>query len=189
MSMDLPWDDPRLRKFVTNVGLITTDGPSGPNIMAAEWTRHVSYSPSLIAINIYTRHATYGNIKASGEFGVNICAEDQSLVSNVAGGAQGSAVDKLGALKELGVKFYPGKMIKASMLHGASMNAECRVVKEEMIGDHAMIIGEVLDVSASEKPPLLYHSGKYYRIGEHVPKPPAEELERIGQVVAKHRKG
>jgi flavin reductase (DIM6/NTAB) family NADH-FMN oxidoreductase RutF len=47
--MDLLWNDRRTRQFVTNVGLITSDGPLGPNIMAAEWTHHISYSPSLIA--------------------------------------------------------------------------------------------------------------------------------------------
>ncbi len=187
--MDLTWDDPRMRTFVTNVGLITSDGPHGPNIMAAEWTRHVSYAPSLIAINIYPNHATYSNIKHSREFGVNLCAADQSQVSSVAGGARGSEVDKIAALKELGASFYHGRKIKAPMLSGASMNAECRVVKEEMVGDHAMITGEVLELSASDKPPLIYHAGKYYKLGEHVPKPPAGELERIGQVVAKHKKG
>jgi hypothetical protein len=33
--MDLLWNDRRTRQFVTNVGLITSDGPLGPNIMAA----------------------------------------------------------------------------------------------------------------------------------------------------------
>ncbi len=187
--MDLAWDDPRMRTFVTNVGLITSDGPHGPNIMAAEWTRHVSYSPSMIAINIYTNHSTHANIRHSKEFGVNLCAADQSRVSSVAGGARGAEVDKIAALKELGASFYHGKRIKALMLEGAAMNAECRVVKEEMVGDHAMIIGEVLELSASGKDPLVYHAGKYFKLGEHIPKPPASELERIGQLVAKHKKG
>ncbi|MFN7990583.1 MAG: flavin reductase family protein [Candidatus Micrarchaeia archaeon] len=186
--MNLEWDDPRMRKFVTNVGLITTEGPGGQNIMAAEWTRHVSYSPSLIAINIYTRHATYSNIRQTREFGVNICAEDQSLVSNVSGGAKGDEIDKIAVLKELGVKFYPGKKIKAPMLAGASMNAECKVIREEMIGDHAMIIGEVVELTAGERNPLIYHAGKYFRLGEHIPKPHAEELERIGKIVAEHKR-
>ena len=52
MDMDLPWGDDCSKKFVTNVGLITSDGPHGPNIMACEWTHHVSYSPGLIAVCI-----------------------------------------------------------------------------------------------------------------------------------------
>jgi hypothetical protein len=39
--MDLLWNDRRTRQFVTNVGLITSDGPLGTNIMAAEWTHLV----------------------------------------------------------------------------------------------------------------------------------------------------
>ena len=47
--MDLSWNDRKTRQFVTNVGLITSEGPLGPNIMAAEWIHHISYSPSLVA--------------------------------------------------------------------------------------------------------------------------------------------
>ena len=60
--MELSWNDRRTRQFLTNVGLITTDGPYGPNVMAAEWTHHLSYSPSLIAINVRGNDATVKNI-------------------------------------------------------------------------------------------------------------------------------
>ncbi len=30
--MNIGWGDPRLEKFVTGVGLITSDGPHGPNV-------------------------------------------------------------------------------------------------------------------------------------------------------------
>ena len=63
--MDLLWNDKRTRQFVTNVGLITTDGPLGRNIVAAEWTHHISYSPSLIAVNIRGHDATTENIRES----------------------------------------------------------------------------------------------------------------------------
>ena len=32
--MNISWNDRRTRQFVTNVGLITSVGPLGPNIMA-----------------------------------------------------------------------------------------------------------------------------------------------------------
>ena len=70
--MELSWNDRRTRQFLTNVGLITTDGPYGPNVIAAEWTHHVSYSPSLIAINVRSDDATAENINQSKEFGVNL---------------------------------------------------------------------------------------------------------------------
>jgi hypothetical protein len=42
--MELPWNDPRSNKFVTIIGLITSRGSSGPNIMTYEWTHHLSIS-------------------------------------------------------------------------------------------------------------------------------------------------
>ena len=45
--MDTQWNDRRTRQFVTNVGLITSDGPYGADVMAAEWTHHMSYVVSL----------------------------------------------------------------------------------------------------------------------------------------------
>ena len=45
--------------------------------MAAEWTHHISYSPSLISVNIRGHDATAKNIEASKEFGVNISRRSQ----------------------------------------------------------------------------------------------------------------
>ena len=34
--LDLPWNDERSNKFITNVGLITSDSPFGADVMACE---------------------------------------------------------------------------------------------------------------------------------------------------------
>jgi flavin reductase (DIM6/NTAB) family NADH-FMN oxidoreductase RutF len=186
--MDLLWNDRRTRQFVTNVGLITSDGPLGPNIMAAEWTHHISYSPSLIAVNIRGHDATAENISESREFGVNIAAESQNVICSIAGRYKGIYVDKISVLKESGIAaFYNAKRINnVPMLVGAAMNAECKLVKQEDMGDHIMFIGEVIDISADENiRPLLYHNGKYWRLGEAITKPPAEILNRIEELAHK----
>src|SRR3989344_5054157 len=67
-NMDLPWGDPRSIQFITNVGLITSDGPNGPDIMSSEWTHHISYNPGLIAVCIRPGGATHENIRSSKEF-------------------------------------------------------------------------------------------------------------------------
>ena len=186
--MDLPWGDERTRKFITNVGLITSNGPKGQNIMAAEWTHHISYSPGLIIINIHTNDATYENIKGTKEFGVNLCAVDQNIVSSIAGGSHGQNVDKIAVLKELGYEFYAGKKIKALMLKGAAMNAECKAVKKMTLGDHVAIVGEVLEATANDKAPLAYHDGKYWKLGEQISKPQQDIIDKIKQLVEKHKK-
>ncbi len=184
--MNLAWDDRRTRKFVTNVGLITTDGPYGPNIMAAEWTHHISYAPCLIAVNIRPDDATHANILNSSEFGANLCASDQSVISNIAGGSTGKEVDKMSVLKELGAVFYRAKRINVLMLEGAAMNAECKLLKAVEFGDHTMFVGEVLEISAPDKSPLVHHDGKNWQIGERALKPPSTALEEIDRLVRKY---
>ena len=99
--MELPWNDPRSNKFATTIGLITSSGSSGPNIMAWEWTHHLSYKPGLIAVSLGPTKSTAGNIRHNQEFGINICALDQSILSSIAGGYSGNDYDKISALKEV----------------------------------------------------------------------------------------
>jgi flavin reductase (DIM6/NTAB) family NADH-FMN oxidoreductase RutF len=189
-NMDLSWNDRRTRQFVTNVGLITSVGPLGPNIMAAEWTHHISYSPSLIAANIRGHDATAQNIKESKEFGVNIAAENQNVICSMTGKYKGIHVDKISVLKEVGIAaFYNAKRIskEVPMLVGAAMNAECKLVKQEELGDHIMFVGEVIEISADENiRPLLYHNGRYWRLGEALIKPQPDILIRIEELAQKH---
>src|SRR3989338_8642094 len=109
--MDIQWGSEGAHKFTTNVGLITSNGPHGNNIMAAEWTHQVSYSPGLIMVNVGFDKATEENIKRSKEFGISLAAADQSIVSSVAGGSSGKEVDKIAVLKDLGVEFYKAEKI------------------------------------------------------------------------------
>ena len=186
--VDLPWGDEKTTKFVTNVGLITSKGSLGDNIMAAEWTHHVSYKPGIVSVSISPSKASHENISKSKEFGVSLAASDQNVIASVAGGSTGREVDKVSALKELGFKFYSGKKIKALMVGGAALNLECRVIKEVPIGDHTMFVGEVLEASASEKEPLVYHKTKYWKLTERIQKPLQAELDRISGVVGSHHK-
>ena len=187
--MDLPWGDEKTIKFITNVGLVTTRGPNGDDIMACEWTHQVSYKPGYIAVCIGHGKASAENIRASKEFGVGISSTDQNVLASVAGGSSGKDVDKIGVLKELGFKFHNAKKIKCLMVEGTVLNIECRLLKEVELGDHIMFVGEILEADLnSSKEPLAYHQVKYWKIGENIPKPNQHELESINEVVEKHRK-
>ena len=96
--MNIEWGDERLQ-VVTGVGLITSNGKHGNNIMAAEWTHHVSYDPGLIAVHIGNHKATAQNISETKEFGVSIASEKQNVISSIAGGQSGKDYDKIAALK------------------------------------------------------------------------------------------
>lgn len=187
--MNLPWGDERTKQFVTNVGLITSNGPHGNNIMACEWTHHISYEPGLIAVCINPNDATHDNIVKTKEFGVNLCAYDQNVISSVSGGSSGKNIDKIEALKELGFKFLKGKRTDVLMVEGASLQLECKLAKKIKLGSHTMFVGEVIEsYPVTGKQPLVYHNQKYWRLGENIPRPQQEETERIQGIVEKHKK-
>jgi len=186
--MDMPWGSDPSRKFITNVGLITSNGPHDNNVMAAEWTHHISYEPGLIAVNVHTYDATHDNIMKTKEFGVNIAATDQNIDSSIAGGSSGKNVDKIAVLRELGIEFYKAKKINVLMIKGAALNMECRVIETKMMGDHMMFIGEVVEVTTGDKEPLLYYGGKYYKVGDNLKKPDQKTIEKIQKLVEKYKK-
>jgi len=187
--MDLPWGEERTKQFVTNVGLITSNGPNGHDIMACEWTHHVSYSPGLIAVCIHRPDATHENIEKTKEFGVNLGASDQNVISSIAGSSHGQDIDKIGALKELGYKFFKAKKIDVLMVEGAAMNAECKLFKQIELGDHTTFVGEVVELyPVKDKEPIVYHAGKYWKLENQITKPTQEERDKIKEVVEKYRK-
>lgn len=154
------------RYFATTVGLITTDGKWGPNVMAAEWTMHVSYEPMLVAIFVHDS-PTLWNIKDTGVFGVNIASDDQAALVNIAGGYSGTEIDKLA---------IPGTFLTyrgalgVPLIRGCALACECRVVSVQEVGDHVMVLGEAVSASFDEKKfPLIYTRGNYRRLGGKLP--------------------
>ncbi|MDP3742615.1 MAG: flavin reductase family protein [Candidatus Micrarchaeota archaeon] len=185
--MNLAWGDSRTNPFITNVGLVTSNGSYGENVMSAEWTHYVSYAPAYIVVNIKPIAATADNIIESKEFGVSLASINQNVFASVAGMNSGKNVDKIAALKELGFEFYAAKKINAPMVKNAAMNAECKLVKYEPLGDRFMFVGEIVEITASETDEsLAYHDGKYYELGKNIRKSSEEEFVRISEVVKKH---
>lgn len=175
-------------KFITNVGLITSNGPIGHNIMACEWTHQISYSPGKIAVCIKkTNNETVQNIRSSKVFGVNLCAFDQALIPLVAGLNKGTEVDKISALRDLGFLFHPAKHIDVLLVSGASLNAELHLVEELDVGSHTMFIGEVVDVLTNEKESLAYG---YHKMGSVIPIPffSDEKMQEVKKIIEKNRK-
>jgi flavin reductase (DIM6/NTAB) family NADH-FMN oxidoreductase RutF len=187
--MELRWPDRELRKFITNVGLITSNGPYGLNVMACEWTHQISYDPGLIAISSHIENATTDNILKTKEFGVNICATDQNVLSSIAGNYSTKEYDKIKILEELGFRFYKAESIDALMVEGAVMNIECKVVQQMHNNKYYLFVGEVVNRKDNPgKEPLAYHKGTYYRMDSRIPKPSEGKQGRIERVIEKHKR-
>ena len=150
------------RYFATTVGLITTKGKHGQNVMAAEWTMHVSYDPMLVAVFVHDS-PTYWNIQETRVFGVNIASDDQAELVNIAGGYSGTEVNKLAIPHTF--KTYRAKHIDVPMVNGCALNAECKVTAIEKVGDHIMVVGQAVSAKSDEKKfPLVYTRGNYRKL-------------------------
>ena len=151
------------RYFSTGVSMITSRGTKGHNVMAAEWVIQISYNPILIAIFIHNGSQTMKNIGKTKEFGVNVASKDQTTEVNVAGGYSGSEIDKL-KIKNVFKTIKPQK-IKTVMISGCTINAECKLVRKEKMGDHVMLVGKVVHIKHDgAKSPLIYHKGRYFSL-------------------------
>lgn len=186
--MDLPWGDDTTQQFITNVGIVSSNGPNGQDIMACEWTHHISYSPGLIAICLGFDKATLENIRATKEFGVSIAAKEQSVLSSMSGMSSGHDVDKIKVCEELGFSFYKAKKIDVLMVKDAALNVECKLFKEIELGDHVMMVGEVIDTDLSGKTPIAYHKGRYGEVNFSIAKPSDKEREEFKKIVEKYKK-
>ena len=170
--MDLEYGTLETRKFVTNIGLVSSKGKYGYDIMSAEWARMVSYSPGYIMLNLHSFTSTAENIVETGEFGVGIAGEDQGIAARFAGHYSGRDYDKIAMLEAMGFGFHKAANIDVLMISGSAMEVECKLKKHEELGDHVMFIGSVVGKSAVEgMNPLVYHSGKMYRLGEVLHEP------------------
>ena len=154
--------------FVTGVSLITSTGSLGQNIMAAEWTIQISYKPLLLAVFIHESAVTFRNIKESKEFGVNVASDDQASLVNIAGGYSRTEVDKLKMKNSF--NFIRSRHINAPMIAGCIVNAECKLLTVKKLGDHTMFVGRVVGIKHDKtKQPLIYHTGKYYKLDSVIP--------------------
>ncbi len=158
------------RQLITSVALISTIGRYGPNVMSAEWTFQVSYRPMRFIVLVHPGDATHDNIGESKEFGVNFLGDDEAVLANMAGDYTGKEVNKLSS--EL-FRTYPAKVIRAPMIAGCFLNAECRLIQTLDTGDHTLFLGEVVNVQVDKgRNPLLYSQRRYWQRGSAIEKKP-----------------
>lgn len=156
------------RLFATTVALITSQSDARPNVMACEWAMNVGWHPVRIMAVIHRDELTHELISGSGEFGVNLCAEDQAALSHLAGSVTGRVYDKLADPLFRGL-IHPAARIRAPMIEGCVLNVECEVEQTLEIGDYTAFIGRAVAVRSNpELRPLLYREGRYFRMGERL---------------------
>ena len=151
------------------------------NILTVAWTGVVCTDPPMCSISIRPQRFSYGLIRRSGEFVINLTTAAMARAVDWCGVKSGRDVDKF---KEMKLTPGPAKSVAAPLIEESPVNLECRVREIRELGTHHMFIAEILavhadpayfnsrsgffDMAASE--PLCYCHGHYYRLGRHIGK-------------------
>ena len=131
--------------------VIGSRGPHGLNVMAAHWLMQVSFNPRMVALSLERDARTLANIHETRVFSVNVMghesvdllrkvlqpANPQKVLGRKAGAV--APVDKLAGVDH--------KLMATGcpILRDALAWFECEVEGGIPVGDHALVVGRVVD--------------------------------------------
>lgn len=114
--------------------VVGTTGPTGPHFMIANWGTQASFTPRRFAVAIKGKARTLANLRNQGAFTINLLDPSRKPL-----------VTELMKKKGEGANAGTGPL-PAPRLDGAYAGFDCRLVQVvETGGDHALVIGEVVD--------------------------------------------
>lgn len=145
-----------------------TDGQGSDNVLTIAWTGTICSDPPMLYISVRPSRYSYGMIKQTGEFVVNLTTRKLVQAVDYCGVRSGKDEDKF---KTAGLTKAPAKLVGAPLIEECPVNIECRVTEVMPLGSHDMFIAEVVNVNVSES--YLDASGKF-------------DLERAGLLAYSH---
>lgn len=144
--------------------MLATSFEDKPNVTIVDWLTPVSAKPPMIAVALNLKSYSLELLSSSRCFSVSILPQSMAEKAVGVGSSTGRLIDKIG---EYQIKLKPAKAIKAPVIEGAIACVECQVQGILNAGDHALVVGEVVqthfpDEEASKQPVLFNWGSKNY---------------------------
>lgn len=174
---------PKLVVLVTCLNTVTDK----PNIITLAWAMPISRFPPLLLIGMAPKRYSHKLIMGSKEFVVNIPTIDIAKETLFCGRRTGMRRNKF---EETGLTPKPARMIRPPIIKECIAHLECKLRQHIPVGDHTLLVGEVLAAYASEevfdgkfdlgKARLIYHVGgdDFATLVPEVVTPNAEKVEK-----------
>ena len=118
------------------------------NIITIAWTGIVNSEPPMTYVSVRKSRFSHGMIEKSGEFVINLPAEDMTFAMDYCGVKSGCDVDKFVAQ---GLTPVPGSHVACPMIKEAPVNLECVVKDVREYPSHDMFVAEIVGVHVDEK--------------------------------------
>jgi len=133
--------------------IIGSKGSDNINGMMADWVMQVSFEPRLVAVSLERNSTTLRNLRETGFFTVNMLgAEQRSLAVKFCQPREASKIqgrsDEASAViydKMAGIPYQMGAVTACPVLNEGIAYVECELHEITLAGDHALVIGLVLD--------------------------------------------
>lgn len=149
-----------MRTTISGVAVITTDGPSGRSGITVSSMCSLSFEPPSVMACIHKNSRVLPVIQSNGVFVANVLSQDQSDLARIFSNRVVTDSDR----------FKHGKWKQAQSgapaLQSATASFDCRLVRSFEFGSHRILVGEVLEVLAPMKPPLIYTNGEFHASAE-----------------------
>ena len=139
-----------MSRFPTGVTVITASDGGAARGMTANAFMSGSLEPPLCVISIAKRAHMHTLLSAVDRFGVNVLAHEQMELSDHFAGSPNPKLE-----------------IAFELLEKVPLLVDCcaRIVATSAVrhdcGDHTLFIGHIVHMDASDRPPLVYHAGRY----------------------------
>jgi flavin reductase (DIM6/NTAB) family NADH-FMN oxidoreductase RutF len=147
--MDLQAKKIALRKIPHGVYIVGVKQDAQVNAFTGTWLTQVSFTPPLVALGVRKDSHSFEMMTHGKVFSVNLLGKDQKPIAEHFVKAA-EAGEKL-----KGVRYRSGKT-GAPILEDAIAYVECEVREiANQLGDHAIVIGEVVEAGVQKDEPAL----------------------------------
>jgi flavin reductase (DIM6/NTAB) family NADH-FMN oxidoreductase RutF len=137
-------------RFATGVTVITAEADGGVRGMTANAFMSGSLSPPLCIVSVAKKARLHKALDNAGHFGISMLAQGQEAISQH---FAGQGVEQPEVLFE--------HMSGVPVLAGVCAAVAAEIVARHDCGDHSLFIGHILAMRDDERPPLVFHAGKY----------------------------
>ncbi len=151
-----------------------------PNMATIAWAGTICSEPPMVSVSIRPERHSYGIIRETGEFVINLTTRDLIFATDYCGVKSGRDVDKF---KEMELTPLPSKTISAPGIAESPLCIECKVTQRIELGSHDMFLAEVTAVSVdadymdengkfhlNELGLVAYSHGEYFELGDKMGK-------------------
>ena len=136
--------------------LVSCGSLEKPNLITIGWAGTICTKPAMVSISVRPERYSYGLIKESGQFAINLPTEALVRAVDWCGVKSGRDVDKFAAL---GLHAAAGSALPGCpILEESPVNLECKVTQTIPLGSHELFLAEVVGCCVDES--LLDSEGK-----------------------------